>query len=265
MYPNRIMWATIFTKSVKNSASWFEKALGFKAGFIDPGENWAEIKAPEGSNIAFHVGGQSKNGEEGLEAPAGTIQLTLTVKDLKNYHDFVKDIEGIKILRPPTKEEWGGFHAVYQAPDGARFSVIEDNFTEAEKKAKAKEAEKEVGGGFCHLEIFADDMGRARKFYSEVFGFTFDSWRDDYNCWKSSDPKFNLAGGLALRTAPDQKFTHPFLHLHAPGGDITGTLEKIEAAGGKIVKPKYEIAPGIGFNAFFSDTEGNSLSLYSRN
>jgi len=263
MYPNKIMWATIFTRSVKNSASWFEKALGFKPGFIDPGENWAEIKAPEASNIAFHV--SKKNGEEGSEVPEGTIQLTLTVKDLKNYHDFVKDVEGIKILRPPTKEEWGGFVAVYQAPDGARFSVLEDHFSECENKDKPKEAEKEAGGGFCHLEIFADDMGRARKFYSDVFGFTFDTWRDDYNCWKSSDPKNTLAGGLAKRTAPDQIFTHPFLHLHALGGDINGTLEKIEAAGGKIVQPKYEIAPGIGFNAFFSDTEGNSLSLYARN
>jgi len=171
MYPNKIMWATIFTRSVKNSASWFEKALGFKPGFMDPGENWAEIKAPEASNIAFHV--TKKNGEEGSEMPEGTIQLTLTVKDLKNYHDFVKDVEGIKILRPPTKEDWGGFNAVYQAPDGARFSVIEDHFSECENKDKPKEAEKEVGGGFCHLEIFAEDMGRARKFYSDVFGFTF--------------------------------------------------------------------------------------------
>jgi len=134
-----------------------------------------------------------------------------------------------------------------------------------EKTEKSNEAEKEVGGGFCHLEIFADDIGRARKFYSEVFGFTFDNWRDDYICWKSPDPKYTLSGGLALRTAPDQKFTSPFLHLNAHGGDINSTLEKIKSAGGKIVKPKFEIAPGIGFNAFFSDTEGNTLSLYSKN
>jgi uncharacterized protein len=40
-------------------------------------------------------------------------------------------------------------------------------------------------------------------------------------------------------------------------------LDKIEAAGGKIVVPKNEISPEYGFMAVFIDTEGNRIALHS--
>jgi uncharacterized protein len=51
------------------------------------------------------------------------------------------------------------------------------------------------------------------------------------------------------------------LYLNA-NPDVQNVLDKVEAAGGKIVVPKMEI-PGYGFMAVFLDSEGNRIALHS--
>ena len=46
------------------------------------------------------------------------------------------------------------------------------------------------------------------------------------------------------------------------GDDLSVTLSKVEAAGGKILLPKTAIGPN-GFMAHFTDTEGNKIGLHS--
>ena len=41
-------------------------------------------------------------------------------------------------------------------------------------------------------------------------------------------------------------------------------MNRVEAAGGKIVQPKTQISPDIGFMALFIDCEGNRIALHSR-
>jgi uncharacterized protein len=47
------------------------------------------------------------------------------------------------------------------------------------------------------------------------------------------------------------------------GDDLQKVADKIEANGGKMVVPKSEIGPEMGFYAIFIDTEGNKLGLHS--
>ena len=49
------------------------------------------------------------------------------------------------------------------------------------------------------------------------------------------------------------------------GDDLQRIADKVEANGGKIVVPKTEIGPDMGFFAIFVDTEGNKLGLHSAN
>lgn len=46
--------------------------------------------------------------------------------------------------------------------------------------------------------------------------------------------------------------------------DIEKSLETVKTNGGQVVKQKFLIGPGIGYTAFFKDTEGNELGLYSK-
>jgi hypothetical protein len=45
--------------------------------------------------------------------------------------------------------------------------------------------------------------------------------------------------------------------------DLQNVLNKVEAAGGKIMVPKTQISPEYGFMAVFVDTEGNRIGLHS--
>jgi predicted enzyme related to lactoylglutathione lyase len=45
--------------------------------------------------------------------------------------------------------------------------------------------------------------------------------------------------------------------------DVQNVLDKVEAAGGKIVVPKTQISPEYGYMAVFIDTEGNRVALHS--
>lgn len=52
------------------------------------------------------------------------------------------------------------------------------------------------------------------------------------------------------------------VYLNA-GDDLQTVANKIEANGGKIIVPKTEIGPEMGFYAMFTDTEGNKLGLHA--
>ena len=54
------------------------------------------------------------------------------------------------------------------------------------------------------------------------------------------------------------------VYLNA-GDDLQVVANKIKLSGGKIVVPKTEIGPEIGFFAMFTDTEGNKIGLHSKN
>jgi uncharacterized protein len=38
----------------------------------------------------------------------------------------------------------------------------------------------------------------------------------------------------------------------------------VETAGGRVVMPKTQISPDIGYMAFFADSEGNRVALHSQ-
>lgn len=120
-----------------------------------------------------------------------------------------------------------------------------------------------------HFEIPADDLGRAKKFYSSIFG------------WELED--YPMPGGMkytGIRTvAVDEKTRMPKEPGAINGGlmersnavrspvlainvsSVDEYIKKIEGAGGKVVSPKVEIG-GMGFYAYVADTEGNIIGLW---
>jgi predicted enzyme related to lactoylglutathione lyase len=46
--------------------------------------------------------------------------------------------------------------------------------------------------------------------------------------------------------------------------DLKTVLDKVESAGGRVIMPKTQISPEIGYMAFFVDSEGNRMALHSQ-
>ena len=110
-----------------------------------------------------------------------------------------------------------------------------------------------------HFEIHVDDLNRASTFYKNVFGWKFDKWEGPQEYWlvttgDSAQPGIN--GGMMKRRDPAGSV---YNSIDVPSVDEY--VGKITAQGGQIVVPKMPI-PGVGWLAYFKDTEGNISGIY---
>jgi hypothetical protein len=109
-----------------------------------------------------------------------------------------------------------------------------------------------------HFDLYADDPGRAVKFYQSVFGWKAEKWAGPMEYWlvtTGPDGQPGINGGIGQRQEPSGHTTNTI--------DVTSLKEaeaKIVAAGGKVLEPRMAI-PGVGWFALCLDTEGNRFGL----
>jgi predicted enzyme related to lactoylglutathione lyase len=110
-----------------------------------------------------------------------------------------------------------------------------------------------------HFEIPADDLERARTFYTSVFGWKIsDPWKMEYFMVETRDHHGDgINGGMMKRKAPGQPFTN-----YIAVDEINDILAQVTAKGGILAMPKTEIGPGMGWIAAFKDPEGNIMGLH---
>ena len=110
----------------------------------------------------------------------------------------------------------------------------------------------------AHFAIYIDDMKRAKEFYSDLFGWDYNSYgADDFLQIKdSSETDASLIGALQSRkySPLDDKIIG--FECSIAVSDIDAIIKKIETNKGKVVMPKTEI-PHVGWLVKFLDTEGN--------
>ena len=109
-----------------------------------------------------------------------------------------------------------------------------------------------------HFEIPADDPERAIAFYQNVFGWKIDKWEGPMEYWlimTGPEEEPGIDGGMTRRTEPGMG-TENTIGV----ASIDEYLGKIEAGGGKILRPKSTV-PGVGYLAYCQDTEGNTFGL----
>jgi hypothetical protein len=114
------------------------------------------------------------------------------------------------------------------------------------------------------FEIPAKDIARAISFYKKILNVEIHETEmmGTKMGFLPSDGK-NVSG--AIVQGEDYTPTSDGAVLYLNGGDdLQNPLSRIEAAGGKIIVPKTQISPEIGYFAMFIDTEGNRMALHSQ-
>jgi len=112
-------------------------------------------------------------------------------------------------------------------------------------------------GRLVHLEITADDVARARRFY-EIFGWEItDSGTPGMEYWlaKTGEGGMGIDGAIMPRSYNSQ----PAIHWVGVD-DLDAMMEKVVAAGGSIAGEKQTV-PGIGDTVYAKDTEGNTFGM----
>jgi len=115
-----------------------------------------------------------------------------------------------------------------------------------------------------HFEIPVDDMERAKKFYSELFGWDIQGAPgfEDYQTVHTLPVDENnmvqgagINGGMMKKSGGQMPIIN-YINVE----DIDKYLARLEELGGQILMPKMPIK-GIGYNAVVQDTEGNTFGM----
>lgn len=116
------------------------------------------------------------------------------------------------------------------------------------------------------FEIPATDLNRAQKFYEALFGINMIPM-DMPSMKMRMFPLEDMmgVGGAIIDSGGFHKPSAtegPLIYLNA-NPDVQNVLDKVEAAGGKIIVPKTQISPEYGYMAVIIDTEGNRIAFHS--
>ena len=117
------------------------------------------------------------------------------------------------------------------------------------------------------FEIPTENIDRASKFYETIFNVSLiplDVQQVKMRMFPVEDPMTGIGGALCYNKEFYKPSTSngPLIYLNG-NPDVQNILDKIEAAGGKIIVPKTQISPEYGYMAVFVDTEGNRIALHS--
>jgi len=105
------------------------------------------------------------------------------------------------------------------------------------------------------FEVLATDGGKLRKFYGDLFGWTFDVIpKIDYGVVKTGDTR-GIMGGIG----GPYPGTGSWVTFYTETPDVTASLTKAQALGGKVVMPR-TVLPDVILGVF-EDPEGHVLGL----
>jgi predicted enzyme related to lactoylglutathione lyase len=104
-----------------------------------------------------------------------------------------------------------------------------------------------------HFELNVKNVEKTIEFYENVFGWKIEKWDGPIDYWfimtgDESEP--GIDGGLGFE---EEGF--PGVVNTIDVRDVDQIIKKIKDNGGEIINPKHAV-PGIGWLAYFKDTEG---------
>jgi predicted enzyme related to lactoylglutathione lyase len=118
----------------------------------------------------------------------------------------------------------------------------------------------------AHFEIHADDIERASKFYTDVFGWKITKWEGGQMAYSmvETGPREEaggINGGIVKRPAPVEGKGMNGYCCTIVVDNYDDMAKKILANGGKEAMPKYALT-GMAWQGYFVDTEGNTFGLH---
>ena len=111
-------------------------------------------------------------------------------------------------------------------------------------------------GEITHIEFPADDIERAKRFYSAVAGWSFDTMEGfpDYWLFRSSDAS---GGGLGKRGESVGNVVRVYITVDK----LETAVSAAESNGGAVITPPADV-PGQGRYAVVRDPEGSEIGLW---
>ncbi len=111
-------------------------------------------------------------------------------------------------------------------------------------------------GEFTHIEFPADDVDRAKRFYSAVVGWQFGEMEGTPGYWLFQNGETS-GGAIGNRGDSVGQVIRVYLNVEK----LETAVAAAEANGGSLITPPSEV-PGFGRYAVVSDSEGSEIGLW---
>jgi len=116
----------------------------------------------------------------------------------------------------------------------------------------------------CWFDIYVSNLDRAKKFYETVFNIQLTDLPLEWGnqaLFPFDQESPNISGALVEKKGFKSSENNTVVYFSTE--DCIKEENRIEKAGGKIVRPKMSIGE-FGFVSIFIDSEGNTIGLHSR-
>jgi len=132
--------------------------------------------------------------------------------------------------------------------------------TQTKTKPKAKKSSS-TPASIVWFEIPADNVERAKKFYSGLFGWKIEKFPGGMDYWHidTGGSDDSPDGGMMPRKHPQQPITNYILVA-----SVNEAAAKVQKLGGTICMSKTAV-PQMGCFVVCQDTEDNMFALWERN
>ena len=104
-----------------------------------------------------------------------------------------------------------------------------------------------------YIEFLSSDLPRIRKFYEGAFGWKFTDYGPEYSAFEGE----HVDGGFTLGKAVKGSVLVILFSKN-----LANTKNKVQSAGGKIVKDIFNFPGGRRFQ--FTDPDGNELAVWAK-
>ncbi|TGM58037.1 VOC family protein [Leptospira vanthielii] len=127
----------------------------------------------------------------------------------------------------------------------------------------AEQSGKQMKNTISIVEIPVSDLSRAVSFYQAILSVSIERMTmgdTEMGVLPAAEGSVNVVLVKGNDYIPTNNGVLIYLNI---GNDLQPALEKVEKNGGKVLLPKTEISPEMGYYAMFVDSEGNKIGMHS--
>lgn len=243
----RFFWHDLMTTDAAASTKFYEQLLGWK------------VETPKGEDGYHHLYDKDGKGVGGMmKEPAPGVPSHwlgyITTEDVAKTTAQAQEL-GSKLYLPATAIPNVGIFSVVEDPHGAVFAPF--YYANGETP---ETGDKPAVGSFCWNELVTPEPAAAAKYYSALFGWTFDETdmgpMGTYRVAKRGDKQ--VAG--IMQTPPGAPPRANWVHYIAVD-DVDASTRNAGEIGGKVFMPPMDI-PNIGRFSIVADPTGGVFALF---
>ncbi|MGA8690335.1 MAG: VOC family protein [Methyloceanibacter sp.] len=122
----------------------------------------------------------------------------------------------------------------------------------------AEASSKGSHGSFCWNELMTHDAQRAKKFYADTIGWTFDPMPMDGGTYWIAKAGDKMVGGIFEMNGPDFAGVPENWMPYLAVDDVDARVKKAVAAGATVMREPFDI-PGVGRIAILHEPGGAAV------